>query len=153
MGEALRDRLQQRSFESVHQEALLSLLVCADEFNRRMDAVCQQYGITAAQYNVLRILRGAYPSGHARCDIIKRMIQQAPDVTRLIGRLEKAQLVQRGASEHDGRLSITVITAKGLALLDSMETAVAQIHQDVAERISERDAKMITRLCERLYGA
>lgn len=152
MGEALRQRLQQRSFESPYQEAMLSVLVCADLIQRQMEIVCQQHGITAAQYNVLRILRGAYPAGHARCDIIKRMIQQSPDVTRLIGRLEKLEFVRRGSSDHDGRLSVTTITDKGLALLAAMDEPVAQIHRTMAERISEREAKTMTRLCERLHG-
>jgi DNA-binding MarR family transcriptional regulator len=80
------------------------------------------------------------------------MIQQSPDVTRLIGRLEKLDLVRRGSSDQDGRLSVTTITDKGLALLAAMDEPVALIHRTMAERISERDAKTITRLCERLHG-
>jgi DNA-binding MarR family transcriptional regulator len=152
MSGAIRKKLEQRSFESAHQEAILSLLVCADEINRRMEAVCQDYGITATQYNVLRILRGVYPNGHARCDIIKRMIHQAPDVTRLISRLEQSGFVRRGVSENDGRLSVTTISAKGLKLLAAMAPAVAGMYEVIVQSITERDAKVITRICDRIYG-
>lgn len=152
MGDLLKKRLQQQKFSSPYQEALLNILVCADHFTRRMEAVCAQHGITAAQYNVLRILRGVYPNGHARCDIINRMLQAAPDVTRLIDRLIRAGLARRGRSEIDGRLSLTFITPQGLALLDLMEPDISASDVALSELISERDARQISKLCERIYG-
>src|SRR5688572_17468892 len=104
MGEYLEKRLQQRQFNSIYHEALLNILVCADYLERQQEAVCAEYDITAAQYNVLRILRGVYPQGHPRCDIITRMIHAAPDVTRLIDRLIKGGFASRGKSDADGRL-------------------------------------------------
>jgi len=152
MGNKLQQRLHQNSFESDQQEAILNVLVCADYLNKRMETVCDGHGITLGQYNVLRILRGVHPEGHARCDIIGRMIQQAPDVTRLIDRLERSGYVSRGASQSDGRLSITTITERGIALLLNMEPEVRAIHLTIAERISDRDARLLSKLCERIYG-
>ena len=66
MGDTLEKRLKQKKFASVYMEAHLSLLVAADTMQRRFDDVCDEHGISAQQYNVLRILRGIHPGGHAR---------------------------------------------------------------------------------------
>lgn len=143
-------RLKQRSFDDPYQEAVLSLLVAADVINRELESRCEQYGITAAQYNVLRILRGVHPAGHPRSEIIVRMIHVAPDVTRLIDRLERLELATRGKSDTDGRLSLTFITEKGLALLAKMRSDIEYINNALAKHLSEDEAHHLAVLAEKV---
>ncbi|MEY3385567.1 MAG: hypothetical protein RIR53_378 [Bacteroidota bacterium] len=145
---ALKDRLKQSSFSSAQQEAMLGVLSCADALNRKMEELIAPYGITAAQYNVLRILRGVHPDGHPRHEISARMIQLAPDVTRLIDRLEKQKLVVRGKSDEDKRLSLTFITDKGLALLDSIAPNLKQFDRQLRKSLTESDAIALARLSD-----
>jgi DNA-binding MarR family transcriptional regulator len=153
MGERLKERLKQRSFSSAYQEAMLGVLVTADRLSRVMEETCERHGITAAQYNVLRILRGVYPGGHPRCEIITRMISAAPDVTRLIDRLEKMGLAERRKSEDDRRLSLTVITAKGLHVLEAMQPEVEAVNERIAATLSLAEAKKLAELCDKLVAA
>src|SRR5260370_36716128 len=120
MGEALKKRISQENFESPQQEAMLNLLVAAGYLRGKLDEVFAQFGISSGQYNVLRILKGAHPDGHSRCEIIRRLVEKAPDVTRLVDRLEAQGLAERDRSETGRRLSITRITEKGLALISSV---------------------------------
>jgi DNA-binding MarR family transcriptional regulator len=152
MAQGLHDRLQQQTFTSEYQEATLNILVCADYLQRRIEEVCERHGITSAQYNVLRILRGVYPGGHPRCDIIARMIQTAPDVTRLIDRLHKAGYAERTRSEQDGRLSVTVITKPGLKLLAAMQPEIDRFDDEVRQRLTQAEASLLSALCEKIYG-
>jgi DNA-binding MarR family transcriptional regulator len=152
MGEALKRRLKQEKFESPLQEAMLNLLVAANHVRERVDRVCEQYGITNAQYNVLRILRGAHPDGYPRCEIACRMIDRASDITRLIDRLEQQKLVVRDRSDEDRRLSITRITQKGLDLLERMMPSLEEVHRHLGERMSLADRREMSRICEGLYG-
>jgi DNA-binding MarR family transcriptional regulator len=151
MGEVLRRRLMQARFDSPHHEAVLSLLVAAARVYERLDGVYTQHGITRSQYNVLRILRGAHPGGYPRCDIARRLIERAPDVTRLIDRLEHEGLVERRGSVDDRRLSITRITGKGLRLLEHMHSDVEAAESALAKRLSADEAEDLSRICERLY--
>lgn len=153
MGEQLKQRLKQDKFTSGYQEAILSVLVCADRLTRSMDATCEVHGITSAQYNVLRILRGVHPDGHPRCEIITRMIHAAPDVTRLIDRLEKLELVERAKSMHDGRLSLTYITKKGLDLLEALQSEIEAIELQLSAGLTTHEANTLTDLCERAASA
>lgn len=145
-------RLRQKSFSSVYQEAILSVLVAAEEINRRLSDLCEQHGITIQQYNVLRILRGAYPEGQPRCAIMERMIQKAPDVTRLIHRLVDQGYAARGKSTSDARLSLTYITQQGMDLLDILSPAITGLELDLAAIMSKNQAKTLAELCDTLIS-
>jgi DNA-binding MarR family transcriptional regulator len=148
----LKKRIQQERFEGPLQEALLNLLVAAGYLRERFERVCAEHGITHGQYNVLRILRGARPRGLSRCEIAVRLVERAPDVTRLVDRLEQQGFVERARSDEDRRLSISRITAAGLELLKRMEPAIRAEHEHFGERISLRDRRELSRICEGIYG-
>lgn len=150
---AIKERLKQRSFSSPYQEAMLSVMVCSDILLRSLERVTEPFGITSAQYNVLRILRGIHPGGHPRREIIERMIHVAPDVTRLIDRLEKQELVRRGKSEDDKRLSLTFITDKGLHLLNSIQPHLDELNAKLWSGLTEHEALDLAKLCDKLAAS
>lgn len=152
MTKRVQERLKQASFVSPHQEAYLGLLVAADKVMRLTEEICEKHGLTAAQYNVLRILRGVYPDGHPRFEIIQRMITVAPDVTRLIDRLETMDLAVRKRSSIDRRHSLTMITEKGLAILKKMQPDVDVISAQFAAVLTEAEAKKLASLCDKITG-
>ncbi len=147
MTEALSRRLKQASFPSPEQEALLSVMVAAATLNEAVDRVCARRKITSPQYNVLRILRGVYPQGHPRCEIACRMLDRAPDITRLLDRLETRGLVRRLRGSQDKRQTITFITAKGIKLLDAIQPAIDSEVTAVLRGLSEADCRELSRLC------
>ncbi len=151
MGETLRKRLHMTRMAGAGHEAVLNLLVASGHIRDRIDRMCDAHGVTSGQYNVLRILRGAQREGYARCEIARRMIERAPDVTRLIDRLESSGLVERGRSSEDRRRSVTKITEQGLRLLERMQGEVEALDRYVEERLSARDRKELSRILELLY--
>lgn len=134
------------------QEAVLNLLVASGHLRDRIDLLCEQHGVSGAQYNVLRILRGAKDEGYARCEIAQRLIERAPDVTRLIDRLEQRGFVERGRSSEDRRRSVTRITALGLRLLETMEPLLQEANGWIEERLSLKERKELSRMLEKLYS-
>jgi DNA-binding MarR family transcriptional regulator len=152
MGETLKKRLLQTRFDHPIHEAVLNLLVASGYVRERTERLCAEHGITMGQFNVLRILRGAHPNGQARCEVARRLVDRAPDVTRLIDRLEAQGLVERGKSEEDRRLSLTRITRKGLRVLDDVQPAFDAMFEDFSTRLSTEDAEELSRICEALYG-
>lgn len=150
MTEALSRRLQQPHFSSPAQEAALSIIVAANTLNERMDRLCEEYKVTRAQYNVLRILRGAHPEGHARCEIANRMMDRASDVTRLVDRLQARKLVKRTRGSADQRQAVTCITAKGIKLLDAMQPHVDAESALIQSRLSDDNCRELSRLCSLL---
>lgn len=151
MGEILKKRLKQNKFSSKQQEALLNIFVCANHLRLKSSTMIEQYGITFGQYNVLRILKGKYPDGHPRCEIISRMIEPAPDVTRLIDKLEKQKFVERFHSSEDRRHSIARITQKGIDLLEKIQAQVEFMDKNLCINLTEKELTELSRILEKIY--
>ena len=152
MGDALNKRLRMTGTAGPSQEAVLNLLVASGHLRDRIDQLCEQHGVSGAQYNVLRILRGAKAEGYARCEIAQRLIERAPDVTRLIDRLEQRGFVERDKSSEDRRRSVTRITGQGLRLLETMEPLLQEANGWIEERLSLKERKELSRMLEKLYS-
>jgi DNA-binding MarR family transcriptional regulator len=152
MGETLKKRLKQKKFSSIEQEALLNLFVASNYLHSKIETVCTGFKITLAQFNVLRILKGAYPHGYPRGEIITRMIKPAPDVTRLIDRLVKDELVERFESDEDRRLSLARITKKGVELLTIINPEIEKFQSGYFSTLSRNEKEMLSNLCEKLYA-
>lgn len=152
MGEKLKQWLKQTRFESLDQEVSLNIFVAAYFLRSKHEELMNRYGLTMPQYNVLRILNGVYPDGHPRCDIISRMIEPAPDVTRIIDRLMKEKLVERFHSDSDKRLSMTRITEKGIKLLEKVYPEVQALGSYISSTLSNTEKKTLSDLLEKIYG-
>ncbi|MFP4229042.1 MAG: MarR family winged helix-turn-helix transcriptional regulator [Salinivenus sp.] len=152
MGQTLRDYIKQtRPFESPAQEAMLNLFVAAAHARRRIESACQEHDLHFSHYNILRILRGVHPEGHPRCEIIERMIDPSPDVTRLIDKLVERDLVRRSRSTEDRRMRIHTITGRGIDVLDQMHPKIQEVQQWFDARVSDRDLRHLSRICEGIY--
>ncbi|MGI9042665.1 MAG: MarR family winged helix-turn-helix transcriptional regulator [Gemmatimonadaceae bacterium] len=129
MSPDLRQELkQEKPVRSLHQEAQLNLVRTANLLVDRFEQMLKPYGITATQYNVLRILRGAEPAGLCRHEVSARLLNRMPDATRLLDRMEDAGLVTRARGTEDRRMVKTHITGKGLELVDSLDETVEAEH-------------------------
>lgn len=142
-------RLQQEHFESEVQQAMLSILVSADFIKRKQLAVCGLKSLTHSQYNILRILKGK-PAGYCRKEIIERMVEKAPDVTRLIDGLVSEKLAERVSSETDKRMSLTRITEKGINLLSELHEPMQLLAKEMDGIFSKKDLISIIELCGRI---
>ena len=149
---SIRDRLEQREFSGESDETVVSVLVAADHLDQQLSAVITAHGVTADQYNVLRILRGVHPQGHPRHEIARRMIHPAPDVTRMLDRLLRRKLITRARDPRDGRLSVARITPAGLALLKRIDPEVEEVQQHATAMLTPAERKELVRLCERLVS-
>lgn len=130
MPTTLRDELRQdKPFRSLHEEALLSIARTEAVTRERLERVLAARELSMAQYNVLRILRGAGEKGLCRNEIGQRLISRMPDVSRLLDRMELAGLIRRVRSTEDRRLVNTTLTAKGRALVNALDDEVAAAHE------------------------
>lgn len=120
-----REIKQRRPFQSRAQEATVGLLRTADMVRREIGRLVEPHGITAQQFNVLRILRGAGDKGLPTLEIAARMVEETPGITRLLDRLERKKLVRRKRCTADRRQVLCWITPDGLELLRGLDRPVA----------------------------
>lgn len=110
------------------EAAYLDLLRTTDMLSRPLAQVLKSEDLSPTQYNVLRILRGS-PGGLTCGEIGNRMITRDPDITRLLDRLEKRNLIARRRETKDRRMVLTRIAADGLELLARSDEPVQAAHR------------------------
>lgn len=149
MSPGLRDELKKRGpFESAEQEALLGLWRTGDRFQFQCGRFFRTHGLTVAQYNVLRILRGE--GRPLPClEIADRLVTAVPGITGLIDRLEAIGLVARERSAEDRRVVFVTITARGLELLSSLDQPVQELHRTLLGHMSAHELRDLIRLLEK----
>ena len=139
-----------RTFDSPEQEVYLNLWRTYDRLRAFEDELFGKHDLTAQQYNALRLLRGVHPNGMRTLELAGRLISRAPDITRLLDRLEKRGLIVRTRPEDNRRVVDVVITDAGRTLLDGLADAVL----DCARRqLGHLDAEQQRRLTELLRAA
>ncbi|MBV9881010.1 MAG: MarR family transcriptional regulator [Gemmatirosa sp.] len=120
---------QGKPFENAEQEVYLALLRLSSELTGQFAELFRDAGLSSAQYNVLRILRGAGDAALTCGEIGDRLVTRDPDVTRLLDRLERQGHVARSREREDRRVVTTRITAAGLDVLASLDAPVAELHR------------------------
>jgi DNA-binding MarR family transcriptional regulator len=124
-----------RSSLPLEDRAFIGLQKAADALGQQAEQLLKGNGLTGAQYNVLRILRGAEPDGLACTEIADRMISHDPDMTRLLDRMEKRSLITRQRQKDDRRVVKTRINSAGLDLLKRLDQPVRELHRSQFRRI------------------
>jgi MarR family transcriptional regulator, organic hydroperoxide resistance regulator len=140
--------LRHKALSSLGEEAFVALLRVADQLQWRAAEMFKPHGLSPTQYNALRILRGAGPEGLPCTAVGKRMINRDPDITRLLDRLERRELIQRSREQEDRRVIKARITPAGLDLLKSLNRKVAEFHRQVLGHLGEERLQCLVRLLE-----
>jgi DNA-binding MarR family transcriptional regulator len=146
----LSDLIQQDTFASREQEALLNVLATASWISGELAAAMAPHGVTQAQYNVLRILRGRHPERYACSEIGERLLDRTPDVTRLLVRLEARGLVKRERAEHDRRVVEVHITPAGLDVLSRLDAPVSKAIERLGRHLTDDQLAQLSGLLETL---
>jgi DNA-binding MarR family transcriptional regulator len=130
--------------------AFIALQKAADKLAVQAEQLMKSYGLTGAQYNVLRILRGAEPDGLACSSISERMISHDPDMTRLLDRMEKRHLITRQRQSDDRRVVKTRITSGGLELLKRLDPPIRELHKGQFAHMGNARVKTLTDLLDEI---
>lgn len=133
---------------SLENRIFIALLQAADTLGQEAEQLLKTAGLTGAQYNVLRILRGAEPEGLPCRGIGDRMISHDPDMTRLLDRLEKRALITRVRQTDDRRVVKTRITPQALSLLKTLDQPVRELHKRQFRHMSSVRLKILSGLLE-----
>jgi DNA-binding MarR family transcriptional regulator len=153
MRRRLRAELQQtRPFASIEVEVGVQVQRTAQVISRWLAEALKPIGLTAPQFNVLRILRGARPDGLPCGRIAERMVTHDPDLTRLLDRLEAAGLVEKSRDTRDRRQITARITEAGLEVVEKASQAVSQKLREALGPVGPRNLVTLANLLERARG-
>jgi DNA-binding MarR family transcriptional regulator len=137
-----------KRFDSPEQEAYLYLWRTYDRLKALEERLFQQYDLSPQQYNALRLLRSAQPGTLPTLAIGARLISRAPDMTRLLDRLEERQLVHRQRKPENRRVVEVGITDAGVDLLNRLDEQVRQCHHEQLGHLSRPSLAQLVALLE-----
>lgn len=129
---------------------MIGLLVASAAVRSELNDICAEHDILASQYNILRILHGGPPEGYPRCEIIERMIDRGPDVTRLVDELEEKGLVDRQRSQDDRRMMMHRITEQGRKRLQAVTEDLGGVRDRFDATFSDEDVGEFARMCSEI---
>ncbi|MGB1042508.1 MAG: MarR family winged helix-turn-helix transcriptional regulator [Tenacibaculum sp.] len=127
-------------------KALINIKYTANWVNSKENEFFKPHGISPQQYNILRILRGA--DAPIKVQTIKdRMIERAPNATRLMDKLYDKKLIERIRCEHDRRVVYISILQKGIDLINHIDTG---INIDFMDKLTEEEAATLSNLLDKI---
>ena len=135
-------------FDTLAQEAFLNLWRTYDRLRALEDELFAGFGLTAQQYNVLRLVKASHPDPVPTLWIADRLVSRAPDITRMIDRLEQMGIVSRERSSTDRRAVMIAMTPRGIALLDQIAGPLRECHDKQLGHLSPTKLKTLVSLLQ-----
>lgn len=137
-----------RRFDSPEQEAFLGLWRTFDRLHVLELELFARHALTPQQYNALRLLRAAHPGALRTLDLAVRLVSRAPDITRLLDKLEDRKLVSRQRSEANRREVRVAITPAGVALLEELQEPLRACHTRQLGHLTREQLSDLTSLLQ-----
>ncbi|MHB0754023.1 MarR family winged helix-turn-helix transcriptional regulator [Polaribacter sp. M15] len=133
-------------FKSNKLKALINIKYTSNWLSSKENEFFKPYGISPQQYNILRILRGA--KDKIKVQVVKdRMIERAPNATRLMDKLCDKCLIERERCEHDRRVVYVQIKKEGLELLKTIDD---NKNLSFLEKLTEEEAIVLSDLLDKI---
>lgn len=143
--------IKQSKFRNEHQKMLINILFTSNWLGAKHACSLKPYGISAQQFNLLRILRGQHPKPATVNLLIDRMLDKNSNASRLVEKLRLKKLVERATCPEDRRAVNVIITEKGLELLAEIDKNENTFLKEL-KNLSEKEAGQINYLLDKLRG-
>lgn len=145
---SLEKDITQQNFRNEHQKGVINIIYTYNWINEKMKVFFDKENITAQQFNILRILRGA-GKPISTLQIRERMLDKMSDTSRIVDRLVLKGLAKKNVCKADKRLVDVNISDKGLKLLSKIDTCQDDMDA-VMQNLSATEAKTLNILLDKI---
>lgn len=147
----LNKDIKQKRFKSEFEKTVVNLIYTRNWLDEQQQKIWKPYGLTTAQYNVLRILRGQYPEVCTINLIIERMLDRMSNVSRIIDKLVVKEYVSRIPNKEDRRAVDVCITKAGLDILTELDVSLQTLF-DQLNSFSDKECEDVNSFLDRFRG-
>jgi DNA-binding MarR family transcriptional regulator len=147
-----KDIHQLRNFRNEHHKVIVNLIFTTSWLTEKIKTYLDKEDITPQQYNILRILRGAFPQPLSTLQIRERMLDKMSDTSRIVDRLVIKDFVKKTPCRADKRLVDVMITDKGKKLLEKLDADSGEM-DGIINQLTEAEAKTLNRLLDKARGS
>lgn len=140
-----------KGFRVLEHGAVLSIYFTASQMKKRADEFFRAFVLTDVQFNVMMLLH--YQSddggGLSQAQLSRMMLVNRANITSLIDRMEKAELVTRTTAD-DRRYNIIKMTTKGQKLFAKVEPIYGKLVKEKMSTITKTEQKQLIAILEKL---
>ena len=147
----IEEAIQQPKFRNDYQKAVVNLMYTSGWLNSRQEEFFKPFGITPSQFNILRILRGQDGKSLTGAEIKGRMLERNSDISRLLDRLGRKNLIQRTQCPNDRRAINVTITKAGLAILKEIDGQIDRSEKKLI-KLTQAEARKLSALLDKARG-
>ena len=148
---SIEEDINQRAFRNEYQKGIVNLIYTYNWMNEKMKKAFDNEGVTAQQYNILRILRGA-GKPISTLQIRERMLDKMSDTSRIVDRLVLKGLAKKTICKNDKRLVDVSISPKGSKLLEKIDLLEDDMDA-ILGNLTETDAKTLNKLLDKIRNS
>jgi DNA-binding MarR family transcriptional regulator len=144
----LEKDINQTRFRNDWQKAMINLTYTHSWMSEKFKIFLDQFDLTAQQFNILRILRGA-GQPLSTLQIRERMLDKMSDTSRIVDRLIIKGVVKKTTCTHDKRLVDVVITQAGLEVLKKID-GLSEEMDSFSKALTQQEAQQLNQLLDKM---
>jgi DNA-binding MarR family transcriptional regulator len=140
-----------KGFEVLSHEAILNIYYTTSLIKKQADEFFSGFGLTDVQFNVLMLLhhQSSPEEGLSQVQLSNMMLVNRANITSLIDRMEKADLVTRTAAA-DRRYNIIKMTGKGQKLFAGVEPLYARQVKKIMACLKDVEQRRVIAMLEKV---
>ena len=143
-----------KPFTLLAHEALLNIYYSASCLKKKAGEFFRPFGLTDVQFNLMMLLK--YQSdkheGLSQAQLSSMMLVNRANITSLIDRMEKVDLVIRTPAPSDRRSNIVKLTGRGKELLARIEPLYTQEVKRIMAALKIKEQKRVIEMLEKIRG-
>ncbi|WP_276359844.1 MarR family transcriptional regulator [Daejeonella sp. H1SJ63] len=147
----IEKEIYSNKFDDKHQKAIVNLIYTYGWITNILKIMLNKHKITLQQFNILRILRGQYPSPSTINMLRERMLDKMSDASRIVERLVQKGLVKRCVNVKDRRAVDIIISQEGLDILTKLDKELS-IKEILGNNLTEEEAVILSNLLDKMRG-
>jgi DNA-binding MarR family transcriptional regulator len=147
----IEEAIKQKSFKNEFHKVGVNILYTASWIDLNNSKLLKEFGLSGAQYNVLRILRGSFPKPVTVNDIIDRMLDKSSNASRIVEKLRIKGLAERVVCKEDRRAVNVMINEAGLELLNQIDKHEEKLSTGIG-KITAEEAAVLNNLLDKIRG-
>lgn len=136
---------------SEHQQMVVDILKAGDWLDNKVSKLLKGFNLTHVQFNILRILRGAYPEPLSVGEVKNRVLFSNSDITRLVDRLVSKGFVLRKICDNNRRKMDIIISDDGLVALEEIDSRLTvELEHFFENKVSVEEAIMVSEVLKKI---
>lgn len=136
-------------FQTKEHEALMNIWWTANVLRKVSSKFFHEHSSSDAQFNILVLLKDS-KNPLTQNDLSKKLLVDKSNVTGLLDRLQKQDLIQRIPVEGDRRSYHIHLTKAGTKMIAKLDALYLKKVQSIMKNMNERDCKDIIRITKKM---